>query len=209
MRGVKLALAGAIVLIVLAVCVSLSRSPPVLAGTNSVSAVHLVGESEGKATVCQREATVPQGTSAVRVSLGAGAGPSVRVTISSGSRLVSQGERPSGWGLTANVVVPVAELRHAVQNARICTTVEPDAEPVKAYGVPGPGANGGSASENLTLRLEYLRSGSQSWWSLLPSIFHRIGLGHAVSGAWLAFFALALALAALALALRLTWSELR
>jgi hypothetical protein len=209
MGKVKLALAGAMALIAIAVGVSLSQSPQVLAGTNSVPTTHLIGESNGNATVCQREATVPRGTSAIRISLGAGAGPAVRVTISSGSRVVTRGARPSGWGLTANVVVPVAELRHAVRNARICTTVGPDAEPVKAYGVPGPGGGGSSASEDIKLRLEYLRSGSRSWWSLLPSIFHRVGLGHALSGAWLAFLALALALAAFAVALRLSWSELR
>ena len=209
MQSVKVALVGAVALVVGAVGVLLAHAPPVVAGTNNVSAARVAALSNGRATTCQRVATLPPHTSAMRVSLGAGVGPLVHVKVYSDLHLSAQGEHPAGWGLNANVVVPVNELREAVHNALICTTLGPAVEPVKAFGVPKPGSPAKPTLKNVALSLEYLRDGPKSWWSLAPSTLYHIGLGHAASGTWVAYAALSLMLAACVSALRLAWRELK
>ncbi len=59
------------------------------------------------------------------------------------------------------------------------------------------------------LRIEYLRPGPGSWWSLASAVARRMGLGRAPSGTWVALLPLALMSVAVALAawLVLGWLE--
>jgi hypothetical protein len=209
MRSVKVALIGAIVLLAAAVGVVLSRAPLTVASTNFVPAEAPIAYTRGNATSCQTT-SVPQGTSAIRVALSGDAGPRLRITVLEGSRVVTQGERSAGWGVLANVVVPMRELSHTIPVARICVAAGAAVDPIAMLGVPlseHPPKKLGL--QDVRLSLEYLRHGSSSWWSLVPSIFDHMALGHAASGRLLPFLVLVMMLAIGVLALRLAAAELR
>jgi hypothetical protein len=210
MLSVKVALAFSITLLIVAIGVVLSRSPLVVAGTNSVELATAVPLSKSAShSSCQAVGTVPQGTSAIRVSLSSGAGPTVRLKVLSSSHVVTEGELPAGWGLQANVSVPVKRLSHTVRNATICTSVGPSVERLFTFAPPiRPGNKENLGLNDVRLRMEYLRPGSHSWWSLASSVAYHMGLGHAASGTWLVFLVLALMLAVSVLAVRLTLREL-
>lgn len=212
MRTVRIALALSGVVLALTLAAVLSRAPSVVAGSNGVRAI--IGRSElelrgGQTSSCQRIGTVPQDTSALRISLGAGAGPRVRVQVLSDGRVATQGELPAGWGLEAAADVPVKPLRHEIHDALLCTSLGPDTGPLKALGTPRASTTEPTRLSEIALRVEYLRPGSGSWWSRAPSIAYRVGLGRAVSGTWIAFVALALMIAVGALGARIALADLR
>ncbi len=200
---------GAIVLLAVAIAVVLSRAPLTVASTNFVPAEAAIAYTRGNATSCQTT-TLPQDTAAIRVALSGDAGPRLRITVLSGSRVVAQGERPAGWGVLANVVVPIRELSYMVLVARICIAAGPAVDPIAVLGVPlSEHPPSRLALKDVRLSLEYLRRGPKSWWSLAPSIFQHMGLGHAASGQMLPFFVLAMMIAVGVLAVRMTAEELR
>jgi hypothetical protein len=210
MRRATIALMLGLAVLGVGIGVVLARSPLTVAGTNSVALQGSVA-THGDISGCQESGTVPQGTSAIRVSLAAVVGPRVSLKVLSGSRVVSEGERAAGWGVDDNVVVPVRRLSRAVRDARVCTSIGPTVEPRAREGllIDGtkvrPLTTERSLLEDAKLRMEYLRPSSKSWWSFVPSIAHHMGLGHAAGGAWLVFLVLALMLVVVALASRLVW----
>jgi hypothetical protein len=211
MRSVRIALAASGVVLAVTVAAVLSRSPAVVAGSNGVPAT---GRAElelpgGDTSSCQPVGIVPWGTSAVRISIGAGAGPRVHVRVLSEGRVATQGELPAGWGLEAAATVPVRPLKRELHNALVCTSLGPDTGPLKALGVPRRSTSEGTRLSEIELRVEYLRPGSDSWWSRASSIAYRVGLGRAVSGTWIAFLALALMIAVGALGARVVLADLR
>ncbi len=209
MRSVKVALIGAIVLLAIAIGVVLSRAPLIVASTNFVPAEAPIAYTRGNATSCQTT-TLPRDTAAIRVALSGDAGPRLRITVLSGSRVVAQGERPAGWGILANVIVPIRALSQTVLIARICIAAGPTVDPIAVLGVPlseHPPRELGL--KDVRLSLEYLRRGPKSWLSLVPSIFEHMGFGHAASGRLLPFLVLAMMIAVGAIAVRLTVEELR
>lgn len=211
MPRVRIALAVSGILLVLAIAAVLSRSPPVVAASNGVPAT---GHAEleltgGNTSSCQPVGTVPRGTSALRISIGAGAGPRVRVEVLSEGLIVTRGELPPGWGLAAAADVPVKPLTRDARDALVCTSLGPDVGPLKALGTPRASSGEDTLLSEIELRVEYLRPGSSSWWSLASSIAYRMGLGRAVSGTWITFLALALMVAVGVLAARLVLADLR
>jgi hypothetical protein len=209
MRSVKITLAVAIALMIVAIGVVLSRAPLIATGANSVGTASPVAFTRGNTSSCQT-GTLPQGTSGIRVSLASGVGPWVRITVFSGSQIITRGERAGGWGLAENVLVPVRAVSRTIPDARICTAVGRVVEPMPVLGAPiRPGTPHQLSFKDIKLRLEYLRPGPKSWLALASSITHHMGLGHAASGSWLAFFVLAVMVAIVVLAARLTLEELR
>jgi hypothetical protein len=211
MRSLRIALVVSAIALAIALVALLSRSPPVVAGSNGVPDT---GHAEldlgrGDTSTCQPVGTVPQGTSAIRVSIGAGAGPKVRMQVLSEGHIATQGELPAGWGLEAAADVPVEPLRHELHNALVCVGLGPNTGPLDALGLPRQDPSEHTLLSEIDLRVEFLRHGSNSWWSLASSTAHRFGLGRAVSGTWLAFLALLLMISAGALSLRLLLRELR
>lgn len=211
MQSVKIALAGALALVALAICAVLSHSPLTVAGANSVRApLYRNGSVTSNSSSCQRAGTVPEGTSAIRISLGANADPRITVKVFASSRLITQGERGAGGALNATATVPVGRVPHAVHDALVCMTLGPSEEVVGIRGIPGRlTADRVYNFQDVQLRMEYLKPGSGSWWSLIPSIAYHFGLGRAAGGTWIVFLVLALMLAVTALACRLTLKELR
>jgi hypothetical protein len=155
------------------------------------------------------EGTVPEGTSAIRISIAADTGPKVTLTVLSGSQIVTQGERDAGWGVYENLTIPVKPVPRPISNARICLAFGPAIEPIEILGSAVPvTAEGGRAGRVVKFRVEYLRPGDATWWSMVSSVARRMGLGHAPSGTWIVFLLIGLMIAVSALAALLVLREL-
>jgi Predicted membrane protein (DUF2142) len=211
MRSVKLALAVALALTAAAIVVTLSRAPLTVAGTNSIRLVGSIA-IHGDIGGCQESGTLPRGTTAIRLSLSAIVGPRVVLRVLSGGHTLTRGERAAGWGSQTTVTVPIGRVSHAVRGALVCTSLGPSVEPPSLENFRLDGALARPISEqarilqDVRMRMEYLRPGPRTWWSLASSVTRRMGLGHAAGGRWLAFLVLALMIAVAALA---SWSTLQ
>ena len=211
MRSVKIALAGGLALLAIAIAAVLSHSPLTAAGANSVQApLFRNGGVVPDESACWPAGTVPSGTTAIRISLGANVNPKITVELFSGSRLITQGSHAAGGGLNASATVPVKRVPSTIHNARLCMTLGPSAEIVGIRAVlPQAAGEAIYTLHDVKLRSEYLRPGPSTWWSQASAITHRLGLGHAPSGTWIGFLVLAVMLAVAAIASRLTLKELR
>lgn len=175
---------------------ALSRSPSTVAATNGVPAEVTVATS-GDQSFCQPGGTVPAGTTAVRLAMTNNVGPRVALRVLSGSTVISRGVREAGWGTAETVTVPMQRVPRAIDDALICLALGEAPEQIQLNGelirTPGRAAS-------LRLRMEYLRPGSRSWLSLIPSIARHLGMGRAPSGAWVAYLVIAIMLAISAIA---------
>ena len=115
MRSVRVALAVGLVALVTVLIVVLSHSRLAVAGTNSVAAQRELTSLPGGSKGCEEAGTIPAGTTAIRVSLGANVGPKVTLQALSGQQLIVQGERGAGWGFAASVTVPIKRQSQAVE----------------------------------------------------------------------------------------------
>lgn len=205
MRSVRLALAAGLTVTAVTLGVVLSRAPLTVAGTNGIPAKFAIAYVHGNEVNCQGGRTVPAGTQAVRVSLSANVGPRVGLEVLSGSTVVAEGDRESGWGIDETVTVPIERVPRTIHGARICTTLGPAAEPIQVNGARVQ--SGGVPA--VWLRMEYLRPGRSSWLSLASSIARRMGIAHAPSGAWGAYLVIAFMIAVCVVSSRLLLRELR
>jgi len=204
MPSVRIALAAGLTVTAVALGIVLSGSPQAVAGGNGVPANLAVEHYFTSHAGCQAGGTVPQGTTAIRVSLSANIGPQVNLEVLSGGTLVSTGEHDAGWGVDETVTVPVRRVVRTVHNARICVTTGPVVEPLQINGTRVRTRTG----EVVLIRMEYLRPSSSSWLSLVPSVAHRMGLAHAPGGAWVAYMLIVLMATVVAVASRLVMREL-
>jgi hypothetical protein len=210
MRRVPVALGVGLAALAILLVFVLRRAPLVPAGTNGVPTAEYVELKHGGVATCQQVASIPRGTSAIRIAIEARAvGPAVSVAVLAAGRVLSRGSQPPGWGTAPAVTVGVDRLVSTVDRAHVCTSIGPSVEPVRVY---GSGVSHSSTATGLiagtALHMEYLRSGPHRWWSLASATAHRMGLGRAGSGAWIALLALALMLLATVLASRLMLREL-
>jgi hypothetical protein len=209
-RAVQVALILGLALVAIAIGVVLSGSPLEVAGTNSIRASSTAGYLSGSSTTCQPSGTIPEGTTAIRISASQNIGPKVTLEARSGPSIVARGERPSGWGIDETVTVPVGRVAHAIPNANICAVFGPATEAIQINGVRLPTTMVNGAPETpVRFAVEYLQPGSSSWWSLASGVARRMGFGHAPSGTWIVFLLLALSITIVALASRLLLRELR
>ncbi len=183
----RVALAAGLLLLAITIAATLSRPPLVVAGTNSVPAETVIAPANDY-SACQSNEVLPAETTAMRLSVSANIGPSVNVTALSGSRIITFGTREAGWGGEV-VTVPVQRVSGTIPNARVCfgfgATLEKSG-PVGTYRAAY--TNG----EPARTRIEYLRPGHSSWWSLAATVARRMGLGRSPGGTWVALVALAL-----------------
>jgi hypothetical protein len=206
MGRVRLALATGLTAMATALAVVLSHPPLTVAGTNGIPANFAVTFINGSEVRCQAGGTLPQGTTAIRVSLSANIGPRVNLRVLSGSTVVTEGERDTGWGVDETVTVPVRRVARTIPDLQICTTIGPAVEPIQVNGARVRTPTGGQV---VLLRMEYLRPGPRSWLSLASSVARHMGIGHAPSGAWGAYAVIAVMIAVSALASRLVLRELK
>jgi hypothetical protein len=210
MRSARIALAGGLALTAIAAATVLSGSPKVLAGSNGVDAAVYppLTSVPGGGSGCQGDETVPAGSSAIRFSLEASAGPRVAVTIHSGTTARARGESAPGW-LGRVVTVPVKLIDRTFHQATVCFSFTGANERVSLLGVHTPAqsaAKSGARALPGRIAVEYLRAGLSSWWSLAPSVARRLGLGRAWAGSWVALMVATLMVTAIALA---SWLALR
>ncbi len=188
----------------MAVGVVLSQSPLTVAGTDSIPANFDISGTKGGSSGCQAGGTLPQGTSAIRISATANTGPSLRVQAVSGPLIITQGKRDAGWGVTETVTVPVKRVSRTVPNTTICIALGPSAANIQINGALGPKTTvGGKTGRPVRFRLEYLRPGPRSWWRMASSVASRMGLGHTPGGTWIVFLLIALMITVATLASRL------
>jgi hypothetical protein len=206
---VRTTLAAGIGLLVLVGAITLTRSPPqVVLETHKVTAV--LGSTESDAALCQAGEALPAGVSAIRVSLWAYLGARVRLAVFSDDHLVAEGSRGPDWSGTT-VTVPVKPLRRAAQDIRLCVSVGPNRQPIFVQGYPTSsryaarldtgGALGGR------LGVEYLAQSSGSWYTRVLTVARHMGLGHALTGTWVALLIAALMAAVGVMAVGLTLRE--
>ncbi len=202
MRDARVALAAGFGLVALALAVVLSGSPQVLAGSNGIEPLgNALTTVPGGGSACQGGETLPAGTSAIRISLGATAGPRVAAAVRGpDGRVLARGISGQGW--LANVVtVPVAPLARTVRGATVCFGFRGAYERISFFGVRTPAqtaARSGGRALPGRVAIEYVRSGDSSWWSLASSVARRMGLGRAWAGTWVAVFVASLTAAAIA-----------
>jgi hypothetical protein len=202
-------LAG-LALTAIGVGLSMSRSPRTVLADNSIVGEYLIGSGAGD-TVCQAGEVLPADTSALHLSLGAILGPKVTVLASAEGQPVTTGSAGSGW-LGQGVTVPVKRVARTVSDARICIELGPAVEQVSILGnrtAPADAATIGARGLIGRLRIVYLRPGRRSWWSLITPVERRLGLGHAISGIWVALLILVLGGALVGLTGGLLLTELK
>jgi hypothetical protein len=183
---VKITIAIGTLLGVAAVGVVLSHSPIAVAGINTAQH-NLISSTYDKTSACQSNETLPRETSAIRLRVYDFTGPRVTVAVLAHGHVVASGERESGW--TGGVVtVPVKGLSTSRSGVQLCFTLYLGGDEVTQFvGEPTRGAHAARVSEGSLpgrVRVEYLRPSSSSWWSLVPEVARRMGLGHAGSGTW-------------------------
>jgi len=120
--------------------------------------------------------------------------------------------RGSGW-TGGTVTVPVRPVvGRAVHNVTICFKLGPTREIVTIEGQltkPAVAARGEGAALPGRMRIEYVRAGHSSWWSLALPTARRLGLGRAWAGSWVALLLATLMGAVVALCSWVLLRELR
>ncbi|MCW3017764.1 MAG: hypothetical protein JWN10_72 [Solirubrobacterales bacterium] len=213
MRGVQVALGACLTLLAVAIGLTLSRSPATVAATNKPHGQQEkpISSTRRPTSYCQAGETLPRGTSAIRISLGASIGPRVSLLVSAGGRAITSGEQDSGW--TGWVLaVPVRPFSHTVAGVTICASFAPTHETLVLFGKPtrtAVAAREGGRPTHGRMWIEYLRPGTRSWASLASSVVRDMGFGRAWSGSGIAFVVLALLAAVAILASRLVLTEMR
>jgi hypothetical protein len=195
MRGVRIALAVGIALTALALVLRLSSSPAAIASAHSAPIEGELAETAHGLSVCQASETVPEGTTAMRLSLKALIGPRVEVKAIADGRVLTSGEHPPGWTAGA-VTVPVRRVSSTVVGATICFAFAVSDETVAMLGEHTPPTSAAVTSDGQNLpgriRIEYLSAGHRSWWSLALSTARHMGLGRAWAGTWVVLLVLVL-----------------
>jgi hypothetical protein len=201
----------ALIVIPVALCLLLGtlvvvgfQSRPHLAGQNGVLPLQTLFQSDATSgAFCQDDEVLPKDTASIELSLDAvsGLGPRVRASVSKGGRTLARGVRSAGWS-GQTVRIPVRSVPRTIAGARVCVTVAGEESAAFTGTKAGTQAFDGSLRTTQDrIAITYHRAGSESWWSLAGTIVHRMGLGRALHGAWIAFLAAALMTAAVGVAL--------
>jgi hypothetical protein len=208
---VKLVIAGGLAITAVGVIVMLFHSPATVAATNGVPRTTIIGETEVPTGACQGEETLPAGTSAIRFGLAVTIGPQVAVKVLSGSDVVAQGVHGTGWDGEA-VTIPVTPTKRTYSNVIVCFQLSRLTGYVSMLGTPTSpplAATDGYQALSGRMRIEYLRPGTASWWSLAGTVIQHMGLGRAAAGTWIVLPIAALASAVIALASWMAARELQ
>ena len=215
-RPVRATLLAGVALILLAGAITLTRSSPRVVHVNTTAAKTYLTGFVGDATICQGNEVLPAGVTAIRLWLGVEYGSRIRVTMSAGGRLLTDGRRGPDW-TSRSVTVPVKPLSRQVSHAKLCMYLGPGSEPVYPIGAEVPPAEmavarlGRSHVGKLLggrVGAEYLTSGRGSWWTRILAVARHMGLGHALTGTWVALLVAALFVVMAMLSARLVLREL-
>jgi hypothetical protein len=223
MSSVKVTLAIGVALVIAAIALVLTRSPPRVVRVNEPAAIGPLGDTQGELAICQGEEILPADVSAIRVTLVAFFGSNLQVVAYHDGRVLTEGSRNPDWsGTTATV--RVKPLGQTTSHVKLCIAFEPNSQLLQLFGRPASERDTAVAYQNQTrltatapdipgtalggrLRIAYLASGQGSWWSRVGAVATHMGLGHFISGKLVALLAAALMAAVAVLAMRLTLRE--
>jgi hypothetical protein len=104
----------------------------------------------------------------------------VTAALSDAKGPVSTGALAPGWR-TGVVTIPVSRVARTLQGATVCLTNLGQRSIAFAGSVPDADFYVAIAGKPLSgrLRIEYMRPGRESWFSLLPTLAHRFSLAKA------------------------------
>jgi hypothetical protein len=178
-----LAVAGALLL-------DMSGRGPRTAGSNHISPAVFSATVPGGGLVCQPLNVLPEDAARVQLLIGTYGHPvpDLRIRfLGAGNAEVAAGQLPAG-GSEGLVTVPLVHRPNPPAAQRACLRIG-GSSPVVIGGEAGPVDPGAEQVEGRQqpgrISLSYLRSGSESWWQLLPTLAHRFGLGKAsLFGDW-------------------------
>ncbi|HSZ68994.1 MAG TPA: hypothetical protein VK756_01400 [Solirubrobacteraceae bacterium] len=179
-------LALSLALLALAIGVTLSGSPAVVARSNAVEAPVQFETVTGPFGACQGNETLPAGATAIRLSLDSVLGPKIKVRVLQGKRLLTSGERGSGW-TAADVTIPVRPVSQTAHSVSVCFEFVARYESVGLTGEQ-VGARQSSARGQGLVKVEYLEPGERSWWSLARTVASHMTSGRAWPGVWVVPF---------------------
>ena len=178
MREVRIALVAGLTLLAIAIGVVLARSPMSVARTNGTpKEEERIAYTTHGTTYCQAGELLPAGTSAIRLWMLAYDGPRMHVAVYAGGRAITSGQRGSGW-TSREVTVPLRPLSRAVSGATVCATFPLHDESLTVFGEATAhtiAAREGARALPGRMWIEYLRPGTRSWASLVPSILSHMG----------------------------------
>lgn len=188
---------------------TLAQAPPRVAreGTKQQAPVLV---SAATTDVCQAGETLPAGVSAVRLAVWAFFGTPVHVTISSGSRVLTEGRRGPAW-TGSSVTVPVRSLRQSASPVTVCAHFGPNSQPLYLMGreaSPAESATARGRPLGGRIGIEYLAAGEGSWWSRIEQVARHMGIGRAMTGTWIVLLIFALMVAVGTLSIRVALREL-
>jgi hypothetical protein len=175
---IRVTIAIGLAFIATAVGVGLARSPLVRAGTDGTPLPTEIGATSVPTTICQSEETVPDGTTAIRVSMLSLLGPRLKLVARSGGQIVTTGEIGYGW-TGAVVTIPVERVVGAHRHTTICVSLAKRQQLVNLRGANtkfSPAVTEGKQVLPGRMRFDYLRPDSKSWLSLALPTARRIGL---------------------------------
>lgn len=210
-KDVMVTLGVGIALLAVVGALTLTQAPPrTVRGAGSKGEAP-IGQTFGEVEVCQANEVLPAGVSAIRMAMWAFFGTRVHATVSSGSRVLTEGTRDPDW-TGSTVTVPVTPLKRTASPVKVCFHIGPNSESLLLLGTeasPSNAATSGSG-ERLAGRmsLEYLAPGQSSWWSRILQVARHMGIGHALTGTWVVLLIFALMAATGVLAIGLVLREL-
>lgn len=154
-------------------------------------------ELTGGRSHCESDQLIPGDTGALNLAIGTYGQPTPRVDVTARSPdggLITRGTAPAGQR-EGRLLVPVKRVPDTIGPATVCIRAAPGGRTV-LYGRDG------------RVRLAWMRPGTESRLSMLPTIAHRIGLAKLNPfGPWLLLVLALLLAAAWAIALRLVVRE--
>lgn len=208
---IKIVLVTGLALIALAVLLVLLHSPSTVIATNGIAPNSLLGVAKEGIEACQKDETLPAGTSAIRLQVTATTGPRVSVQAFAAGHTLTHGTLGPAWyGSVATV--PVAPLHSTVQHATVCFQLAALSGQVAVYGSPSSKALAATVDGHPMsgrFRVVYLAPTHESWWSRAGGVIKHMGLGRAASGTWIVLPIVLLALGAIAAGSSLLLRELR
>ena len=166
-------------------------------GSNYVPEFGPAAQLRGADSHCEHDQLIPGDTGALNLLVGTYGRPTPRIDVTvtvPGQGVLTRGSLPAGHE-QGRVIVPVRRVDRAVNGAEVCVST-------------GPGGRTVLYGEGKSIRLAWLRPGSESRLSLLPTVAHRIGLAKLNPlGSWLLPLLVLVLAAAWFLALRTVLRE--
>lgn len=178
----RLALACAALILLGAIAVVLTQSAPRRSGVNGIPPATFEAVLGAGEAACQSGELIPGHTAALRATIGTYGlpGPRVDVTVTGPGGPVTRGGLARGWRQGV-VSLPVALVRQTMPNAQVCLRNQgPSRIAIAGSGPYQPALElrgpHGTRHVAVGLRFEYMRPGRESWFSLLPTLWHRMTL---------------------------------